>query len=52
MKRLVALQRYRAFGRGTINSQPDNRKILAFVRREAGEAIRSSPASRFRNRSS
>lgn len=41
MKRLVALRkRYRAFGRGTLEFlQPQNRKILAFVRRYQNESI-------------
>jgi maltose alpha-D-glucosyltransferase / alpha-amylase len=41
LKRLVALRkRYRAFGRGTIEFlQPENRKILAFVRRHENEVI-------------
>jgi maltose alpha-D-glucosyltransferase/alpha-amylase len=41
MKRLIALRkRYRAFGRGTLDFlQPDNRKILAFVRRYQEETI-------------
>jgi maltose alpha-D-glucosyltransferase/alpha-amylase len=41
MKRLVALRkRYRAFGRGTLEFlQPENRKVLAFLRRYEGELI-------------
>ncbi|MCI0539555.1 MAG: maltose alpha-D-glucosyltransferase, partial [Verrucomicrobiales bacterium] len=41
MKRLIALRkRHRAFGRGTIEFlQPENSKILAFVRRYEGEII-------------
>jgi maltose alpha-D-glucosyltransferase/alpha-amylase len=41
IKRLIALRkRYKAFGRGTLEFlQPENRKILAFVRRYQGEAI-------------
>ncbi len=41
MKRLIALRkRYRAFGRGTIEFlQPENRKILAFVRRYENEIV-------------
>ncbi len=41
MKRLIALRRrYRAFGRGTIEFlHPENRKILAFVRRYEEETI-------------
>ena len=41
MKRLIATRkRYRAFGRGSIEFlHPDNRKILAFVRRFEGETI-------------
>jgi maltose alpha-D-glucosyltransferase/alpha-amylase len=41
MKRIIALRkRYRAFGRGSIEFlQPDNRKILAFLRRYEGETI-------------
>jgi maltose alpha-D-glucosyltransferase/alpha-amylase len=41
MKRLIALRkRYRAFGRGTLEFlQPENRKILAFLRRHDGETI-------------
>ena len=40
-KRLIALRkRYQAFGRGTLEFlQPDNRKILAFLRRYQGECI-------------
>lgn len=41
MKRLIALrQRHRAFGRGTFDFLlPENRKVLAFVRRYEDEAI-------------
>lgn len=41
MKRLVALRkRYRSLGRGTITFlHPENRKILAFIRRHQDEAI-------------
>jgi len=41
MKRLIALRkRHPAFGRGTIEFvQPDNRKVLAFLREYAGERI-------------
>ncbi|HSU52668.1 MAG TPA: maltose alpha-D-glucosyltransferase, partial [Candidatus Dormibacteraeota bacterium] len=41
LKRVLALRkRYKAFGRGSIEFlQPDNRKILAFVRRYDGETI-------------
>ncbi|HEU5015990.1 MAG TPA: maltose alpha-D-glucosyltransferase [Roseiflexaceae bacterium] len=41
MKRLIALRkRYQAFGRGTIEFlQPENRKVLAFVRRYENENI-------------
>jgi maltose alpha-D-glucosyltransferase/alpha-amylase len=41
MKRLIALRkRHRAFGRGTLEFlQPDNRKILAFLRSYDGEGI-------------
>jgi maltose alpha-D-glucosyltransferase/alpha-amylase len=41
MKRLIALRkRHPAFGRGTIEFiQPDNRRILAFVRQHEGETI-------------
>src|SRR3954466_8267056 len=41
MKRVLTLrQRHRAFGRGTIQFlQPENRKILAFVRRHEQETI-------------
>ena len=41
MKRLIALRRrYRAFGRGTIEFlHPENRKILAFVRKYEGETL-------------
>ncbi len=41
MKRLIALRkRYKAFGRGTIEFlYPENRKILAFIRRYQGESI-------------
>jgi maltose alpha-D-glucosyltransferase/alpha-amylase len=41
MKRLIATRkRYRAFGRGTMEFfHPDNRKILAFVRRYEDETI-------------
>jgi maltose alpha-D-glucosyltransferase / alpha-amylase len=41
MKRLIALrERHRAFGRGTLELlRPDNRKILAFVRRFESEQI-------------
>ncbi len=41
MKRLVALrQRFRAFGRGTLEFlQPENRKVLAFLRRYEDELI-------------
>ncbi|HWW62239.1 MAG TPA: maltose alpha-D-glucosyltransferase, partial [Thermoanaerobaculia bacterium] len=41
MKRLIAMRkRYRAFGRGTIEFlQPENRKVLAFVRRFENETI-------------
>ena len=40
-KRLIALRkRYKAFGRGTMDFlQPDNRKVLAFVRRYQDERI-------------
>jgi maltose alpha-D-glucosyltransferase / alpha-amylase len=40
-KRLIALRkRYQAFGRGTLEFlQPDNRKVLCFVRRYDGETI-------------
>src|SRR6202030_2312340 len=40
-KRLIALRkRHRAFGRGTLELlQPENRKILAFVRRYESEQI-------------
>jgi maltose alpha-D-glucosyltransferase/alpha-amylase len=41
MKRLIALRkRFRAFGRGTIEFlQPENRKILAFIRRYENETV-------------
>ncbi len=41
MKRLIALrQRYRAFGRGTLEVlRPDNRKVFAFIRRYEDERI-------------
>src|SRR5262245_19105784 len=41
MKRLIALRRrHPAFGRGSIEFlHPDNRKVLAFVRRHEGQAI-------------
>ena len=41
MKRLIALRkRYRAFGRGTLEIlQPENRKVLAFLRRYRDELI-------------
>ena len=41
MKRLIALRkRYRAFGRGTLGVlRPDNRKVLAFLRRYEDERI-------------
>jgi len=41
MKRIIALRkRYKAFGRGNIEFlQPDNRKILAFLRRYEDETI-------------
>lgn len=41
MKRIIALRkRYKAFGHGSIEFlQPDNRKILAFLRRYQGEII-------------
>ncbi|NUN48674.1 MAG: maltose alpha-D-glucosyltransferase [Candidatus Brocadiae bacterium] len=41
MKRLMALsRRFKAFGRGTMEMlNPDNRKVLAFVRRTADETI-------------
>ncbi|MFP3939142.1 MAG: maltose alpha-D-glucosyltransferase [Thermoanaerobaculia bacterium] len=41
MRRLIALRkRYRAFGRGSIRFlQPDNHKVLAFVRRWEGERL-------------
>src|SRR5437867_2734375 len=41
MKRLIALRkRYRAFGRGTISFlYPNNRKVLAFVRRHGDEQL-------------
>lgn len=41
MKRLIALRkRFKAFGRGTLEFlQPDNRKILAFLRRYDDECI-------------
>ena len=41
MKRLIALrQRYRAFGRGTLEVlRPDNRKVFAFIRRYENERI-------------
>ncbi|MFA5309261.1 MAG: maltose alpha-D-glucosyltransferase [Dehalococcoidales bacterium] len=41
MKMIIALnRRYRAFGRGTIEFlQPDNHKVLAFLRRYEGETI-------------
>jgi maltose alpha-D-glucosyltransferase/alpha-amylase len=40
-KRLIALRkRYKAFGRGTLEFlQPDNRKVLCFVRRHEDETI-------------
>jgi maltose alpha-D-glucosyltransferase/alpha-amylase len=40
-KRLIALRkRHKAFGRGTVEFlQPDNRRILAFLRRFEGESI-------------
>src|SRR5258708_14031210 len=41
MKRLIALRkRHRAFGRGTLELlRPENRKVLAFVRRYESEQI-------------
>lgn len=41
MKRIIALRkRYQAFSRGTVEMlQPDNRKILAFIRRYQDEVI-------------
>ncbi|MEI7770902.1 MAG: maltose alpha-D-glucosyltransferase, partial [Chloroflexales bacterium] len=41
MKRLIALRkRYQAFGRGSLEFlQPDNRKVLCFLRRHEGETI-------------
>jgi maltose alpha-D-glucosyltransferase/alpha-amylase len=41
MKRLIALRkRYKSLGRGSISFlQPENRKILAFIRQYQGEAI-------------
>jgi maltose alpha-D-glucosyltransferase/alpha-amylase len=41
MKRLIAMRkRYRAFGRGTVEFlQPENRKVLAFLRRFEDETI-------------
>jgi maltose alpha-D-glucosyltransferase / alpha-amylase len=41
MKRLIAMRkRYRAFGRGTLEFlQPENRKVLAFLRRHENETI-------------
>ena len=41
MRRLVAMrQRYRAFGRGTLEFlQPDNRRVLAFLRRYGDEQL-------------
>src|SRR5437667_311359 len=41
MKRLIALRkRYRAFGRGTVEFlQPENRKVLAFIRRYENEIV-------------
>src|SRR6201995_871822 len=41
MKRVIALRkRYKAFGRGTIDFlQPDNRKVLAFIRQYQDETI-------------
>ncbi len=41
MKRLIALRkRYHAFGRGSLEFlQPENRKVLCFLRRHAGETI-------------
>src|SRR3954451_16415273 len=41
MKRIIALRkRYQAFSRGTVEMlQPDNRKILAFIRRYEDEVI-------------
>ena len=41
MKRLIALRkRYQAFGRGTLEFlYPENRKVLAFIRRYEGECI-------------
>ncbi|HLY21983.1 MAG TPA: maltose alpha-D-glucosyltransferase [bacterium] len=41
MRRLVAMrQRYRAFGRGTLEFlQPDNRRVLAFMRRYGDEQL-------------
>src|SRR5213076_2401405 len=41
MKRLIALRkRYAAFGRGTLEFlYPDNRKVLAFIRRYQDERI-------------
>jgi maltose alpha-D-glucosyltransferase/alpha-amylase len=41
MRRLIALrQRYRAFGRGTLEFlRPDNRKVFAFIRRFENERI-------------
>ena len=41
MRRIIAMrQRYRAFGRGTLEFlQPDNRKVLAFLRRYGDEQL-------------
>ena len=41
MKRLIALRkRFKAFGRGTLEFlHPENRKVLAFVRRYQGECV-------------
>ncbi|HEV2440055.1 MAG TPA: maltose alpha-D-glucosyltransferase [bacterium] len=41
MRRVIAMrQRYRAFGRGTLEFlQPDNRKVLAFLRRYGDEQL-------------
>src|SRR5437870_10434332 len=47
MKRLIALRRrYRAFGRGTLDFLwPDNRKVLAFLRRYSPSPLPFSPRS-------
>jgi len=50
MRRLIAMrQRYRAFGRGTLEFlQPENRKVLAFLRRyEAEQLLVVANLSRF-----